>query len=189
MPSSSSSSPMQSVQYTPLLSSHQAEVHEYRQTMYHDKTGVQIAECRRRAGVTRRVEPSTQTYVDFILYPANSTQSSSKVPTHDSSRRAVQDMKLDESSNPHVTSAKHSSRPKPAIIQRASESRRILPSEDKTSFSFSGEPTPPPTPRMFRLPTPELPDLKEAPFCNCGVRRHVVKRCTTCSKEVDLWSA
>ncbi|USP81050.1 uncharacterized protein yc1106_08324 [Curvularia clavata] len=183
-----SPSPMQSFQYKPMSSSHQAEVHDYRQTMYHDKAGVQIAECRRRAGVTRKVEPSTQTYVDFILYPESSIDSSSKAHIHDYSRRALPDMKLGESSKPHVTSAKDSSRsrPKPAIIQRTSESRRMLPSGEKMSSYFSGEPTPPPTPRMLRLPTPELPDLKEAPFCNCGIRGHVVKRCRTCSKEVDL---
>lgn len=186
-----SSSPMQSVQHTPLPSSHQAEAHDYRQTIYHDKAGVQIAECRRRARVTRRVEPSSQTYVDFVLYPADSIQPSSKVHTHDSPCRAVPQRKSSESSSkPHVTFAKHSSRikPKPAIIQQASEPQRILSSGVKTTSSFSGEPTPPPTPRLPRLPTPELPEFRETPFCNCGIRSHVVKRCRTCSKEVDIWS-
>lgn len=187
MPSPSS---MQSVQHKPVSSLYQAKVHDYRQTVYHDKAGVRIAECRRRAGVTHRVESSTRTYVDFILYPADSTQSSSKAHTHGSLRRAVPDMKPGESSRAHVTHAKHSSRsrPKPTIIQRASEPRRILPNGDKMSFSFSGEPTPPPTPRLSRLPTPELPELKEAPFCDCGIKSHMVKRCRTCRKEVDLWS-
>lgn len=186
-----SSSPMQSAQHTPTPPLHREEDRDYRQTMYHDKAGVQIAECRRRAGITRRAEPSTYTYVDFVLYPVDRIQLSSKPLSYDSSHRAVSTMKPDEfNPRPHVTSAKPSSkiRPKPAIVQRATEPNRTLPGGEKTPSYYVGEPTPPPTPRVSRLPTPELSELKEVPFCDCGIKSHVVRRCRTCSKEADLWS-
>jgi hypothetical protein len=46
------------------------------------------------------------------------------------------------------------------------------------------EPTPPPTPRLRRLPTPELSDLGDAPFCECdevALRRY----CNSCRKDMD----
>lgn len=181
---------MQQVQSTSNPPSYHEETRRYRQTMYHDKAGVQIAESRRRGGGARKVESPTQTYTDFVLYPTDSIKSSSRSHSYDSSRCSAPKVRERESySIPHVTSAKHSSkvRPKPAIIQRALEPRRKLSGEEKRSFYFPEEPTPPPTPRLTRLPTPELPDLKEAPFCDCGVGVHVVKRCRICNKEVDLW--
>lgn len=47
------------------------------------------------------------------------------------------------------------------------------------------EPTPPPTPRLDRLPSPELPDLDEAPFCECD-QGTVLCYCTSCKKRVVL---
>lgn len=44
------------------------------------------------------------------------------------------------------------------------------------------EPTPPPTPLLRRLPSPELSDLDEAPFCECDEAK-VVPYCTLCRKE------
>jgi hypothetical protein len=185
----SSPSPTQSVQHTPTISIHQEEVHRYRQTIYHDKAGVRVAESRRRTGLARKVETSAQTYVDFVLYPMDSIQSTSESYSHDSWCCAAPKVRVTKScSKPHVTYAKHSSkiRPKPAIIQRTSEPRRKLSEGEKTGFDFLEEPTPPPTPRLPRLPTPELLDLNEALFCDCGIGGHIVKRCRTCNKEVDL---
>ncbi|EUC50455.1 hypothetical protein COCMIDRAFT_81892 [Bipolaris oryzae ATCC 44560] len=183
--------PTQQVQSTSYLPSHQEDTRRYRQTIYHDKAGVQIAESRRRAGGACKVESPSQTYTDFVLYPMDSINPSSRSRSHDSSRCSAPKVRERESySTSHVTSAKHSSkvRPKPAIIQRALESRRKLSGEEKRGFYFPEESTPPPTPRSNRLPTPELPDLKEAPFCDCGAGGHIVKYCKTCNKEVDLWS-
>ncbi|XP_014560232.1 hypothetical protein COCVIDRAFT_89753 [Bipolaris victoriae FI3] len=181
---------MQQILSTSNIPSHKEEARRYRQTMYHDKAGVQIAESRRRAGGARKVESPTQTYTDFVLYPMDSINPSSRSRSYDSSRCSAPKVRERESySTPHVTSAKHSSkaRQKPAIIQRALEPRRQLSGEEKRRFYFPEESTPPPTPRSFRLSTPELPDIKEAPFCGCGVRGHIVKYCKSCNKEVDLW--
>jgi hypothetical protein len=44
--------------------------------------------------------------------------------------------------------------------------------------------TPPPTPRLRRLSSPELSDLEDAPFCECDGAA-LVKYCTACKKEAD----
>ncbi|EOA90879.1 uncharacterized protein SETTUDRAFT_158375 [Exserohilum turcica Et28A] len=186
-----SSSPTPSVQPVPGHPLHWEKHHGYRQTMYHDKAGIRIAESRRRSGVAGKVEPSTQPYVDFVLYPVEHTQYSSKNCSQDVSYHAAPKTRAAASySRPHVTSAKHSSinRPEPAIIHAATEQSRTLSGGETTPFQLSGEPTPPPTPRVARLSTPELAELIEAPFCECGVERQIVRCCKTCSKEADLWS-
>ncbi|KAH7561865.1 hypothetical protein BM1_02969 [Bipolaris maydis] len=187
---SSPSLPMQQVQSKSNLLPRQEETCRYRQTIYHDKAGVQIAESRRRAAGARKVDLPTQTYTDFVLYPTDSIEPSSRSHSYDSSRCSASKFRERESySTPHVTSAKHSSkaRQKPAIIQRALEPRRILSGDEKRQIYLPEESTPPPTPRSTRLSTPELPDLKEVPFCDCGVGGHIVKYCKTCNKEVDRW--
>ena len=186
-----SSSPMPSVQKAPYHSLCQKGVHGYRQTMYHDGASVCIEESR-RSGVARKVEPSTETFVDFVLYPTSSTESTPRSHPHEAlhNHPAPKRRVAGSNSYPHVTSAKHSSRSraKPAIVHGALGSSELLGIGARSALQSSAGPTPPPTPRLKRLPTPELPGLDEAPFCDCGVGEHIVKRCTVCSKEVDLWS-
>ena len=45
--------------------------------------------------------------------------------------------------------------------------------------------TPPPTPRMSRLATPELDDLEERSFCDCCTGRRTAKYCAGCGYELD----
>jgi hypothetical protein len=44
--------------------------------------------------------------------------------------------------------------------------------------------TPPPTPRLRRLSSPEIPDLDVAPFCACD-EANLVAYCTACKKKGD----
>ncbi|KAF1835779.1 hypothetical protein BDW02DRAFT_495117 [Decorospora gaudefroyi] len=166
--------------------------HDYRQTMYHDGAGLRIAESRRRSGMVRKVEPSAQAYVDFVLYPANDAETSlrshpDEVEQHHPASRAATG---ESRSRSHVTFAKRSSkiRAKPVIVHGIAKSTETLSDKTKASLQTSADPTPPPTPRPARLSTPDLSELDEAPFCDCGFEPHVVKRCATCGKTVDLWS-
>ena len=43
--------------------------------------------------------------------------------------------------------------------------------------------TPPPTPRLRRLPTPELPDLLDTPFCSCCPEPLQRRHCSSCTCE------
>lgn len=45
--------------------------------------------------------------------------------------------------------------------------------------------TPPATPKMERLPTPELEDLDERPFCDCCTGVQVMKYCAACGYELE----
>jgi hypothetical protein len=168
------------------------DTHEYRQTTYYDGSSVQIAESRRHRWADWKVDSTVQGYTDFVLYPegdedpypqSSFEQVSSQ--SHPAPRRKV----AEPSSELHVTSAKHSSkvRSKSVMLHAEAKSSQTLPSKTKTAMNSSAGPTPPPTPRLNRLSTPEFDDMDEAPFCGCDVEVHVVKRCTKCRKEVGLW--
>ncbi|KAE8867932.1 hypothetical protein PTNB29_01843 [Pyrenophora teres f. teres] len=166
-------------------------VHNIRQTMYRDGAGFQIAESRRHSGMVRKAGSSTQAYVDFVLYPSDDLPVSRKSYSgetfhqHPAPRRRA----AEPVSGLHVTSAKHLSkaRPKPVIVQQAIQSSRTLSDKTKASSQTASDPRPPPTPWLARLPTPELSDLDEALFCDCGAAGHVVNCHTSCGKENDLW--
>jgi hypothetical protein len=188
MPSSPS---MQVFRQAAILPVPQQDVNHYRQTVYHDGAGLQIAETRRRSGIVR--SGPTQAYVDFILYPGDDTPPSPRSRQNEVSQHhpAPRTATAKSESGPHVTSAKRSSRlkPKPMIVQRtAGSNNQPRSNSTKVPYHTSAGPTPPPTPRLARLSTPDFSDLDEATFCDCGIEAHVVKRCTACSKELDLWS-
>jgi hypothetical protein len=170
----------------------QQEFNDYRQTMYHYGAGLQIAESRCHSGIARNVGWPAQSYLDFVLYPTNNPSPSPRSHSPQASQQhpALHATAADPRSVPHVTSAKHSSksRTRPVIVHEAAKSIETLPDKTRVSYQKSAGPTPPPTPRLARLATPDLSDLDEAPFCNCGVEAHVVKRCTACSRELDLWA-
>ncbi|KAH8624437.1 hypothetical protein IG631_21176 [Alternaria alternata] len=168
------------------------DTHEYRQTTYHDGSNVQIAESRRHRWADWKVEPPVQGYTDFVLYPKGDEDSYSQSSfeqvssqSHPAPRRKV----AEPSSELHVTYAKRSSkvRSKSVILHTEAKSSEGLLWKTKTAMNSFAGPTPPPTPRLSRLSTPEFDDMDEAPFCGCDVEAHVVKRCTKCRKEVGLW--
>jgi hypothetical protein len=170
----------------------QQEVNDYRQTLYHDGAGVQIAESRRHSGIVRNIGWPAQSYLDFVLYPTNDSSPSprSHPPEASQQRPALHSAAADARFGPQVTSAKHSSKSRsgPVIVHGAAKSIEALPDKTRVSYQTSAGPTPPPTPRLARLATPDLSDLDEAPFCDCSAEAHVVKRCTACSSELDLWA-
>ncbi|KAI2484714.1 hypothetical protein Ptr902_03654 [Pyrenophora tritici-repentis] len=165
-------------------------VHGYRQTMYRDEAGCQIAESRRHSDMARKARSSTQAYVDFVLYPSDDlpvsprSYSGETLHQHPAPRRRT----ADPIPGLHMTSAKHLSkaRPKPVIVQQTTQSSRTLSDKTKASLQTASGSRPPPTPRSARLPTPELSDLDEPLFCDCGVAGHIFKCCTSCGKEIDL---
>ena len=44
--------------------------------------------------------------------------------------------------------------------------------------------TPPPTPKIERLPTPELPDLHDSVFCECCATNPAVRYCACCGEKM-----
>lgn len=89
---------------------------------------------------------------------------------------------------PHVTFAKHSHKPKVVVVASPRMSSKQLPGDD-SAFKGWEEPTPPPTPRLGRLPTPDLSDLEDAPFCGCDSKATIVRYCTSCKKHAEPCSS
>ncbi|RMZ74372.1 hypothetical protein GMOD_00003398 [Pyrenophora seminiperda CCB06] len=186
---SSSSPSMSSVHQATVSLLQQKAVHDYRQTMYRDGAGYQIAESRRHSRMVRQVGSSMQTYIDFVLFPRDNIT----VPPRDLSGKTLHQQPAprrrmaDPVSKVHVTSVKHFSkeRPKPVIVQQALESSQTR-SAKEASFQASSGSKSPPTPRSTRLLTPEFSDLDGVFFCDCGGAGHAIKHCTGCEKKADL---
>ena len=182
-----SSPSMPSVHQETMSQLQQRGLYDYRQTTYRSGAGLQIAESRRHSGVVSEVGSSTQAYADFVLFPTAGISVPFQILSGEAlhQRPAPRRRTADPVSELHVTSAKHlaKARPKPVIDQQSSKSSRTLSDRTKTS----SDPKRPLTPRSARLSTPELSDLDEALFCDCGVAGHVVKCCIACGKEFNLW--
>lgn len=66
---------------------------------------------------------------------------------------------------------------KPVIIHTPTSGRN----DQHSYFGNTNIDTPPPTPKLRRLSTPDLPDLVGAPFCDCLMERPISKmHCATC---------
>lgn len=167
----------------------QLQVQEYRQTVYHDGTMRHVAESRRHPRTIDKVEAPHQAYADWVLYPEPDVTAFSYEHLVGSSLcspiigRSSQDATLAR----HVTPPKRLSKAKPIIVQ-TSKSDRSTSTKIQSSYYRSAGPTPPPTPRPSRLPTPDLSDLEEGALCDCGVKAHIVKYCTSCKKQSNSWS-
>jgi hypothetical protein len=74
---------------------------------------------------------------------------------------------------------------KVVVVLASARSRAVKPVVENVVWHRWAELTPPPTPRLERLPSPELSDLDEAPFCECD-ETAVKKYCISCKKTVAL---
>lgn len=86
----------------------------------------------------------------------------------------------------HVTPILSSKRKAQVVVQQGNISvsfhlrRPVAPRRlDKTIQ------TPPPTPELGRLATPELDDLKQRPFCNCCTEKDAIKYCSWCGGDLS----
>ncbi|OCK74198.1 hypothetical protein K432DRAFT_311203 [Lepidopterella palustris CBS 459.81] len=87
----------------------------------------------------------------------------------------------------HVTRKLLPSQSKPVILHQYSDSVRKeeVTNTNKKKTYQSSIPSPPPTPRFQRLPTPDLPELGQTPFCDCCISAHVVKFCASCGTGIE----
>lgn len=190
---SSSSQPKSSAQQAPRDLFQSRDLRKYRQTVYHDGAGRHVAESCCRSRVDRNVKSAPTTGLDWTLYPVQNEPMPPKRRPVDTSPRKPSSESDSEMSGlaEHVTSAKRRScavRPKVVIIDEARQ--RCVSRINKTRILLQApsDLTPPPTPRLRRLATPDLSDLDESPFCDCGVGSHVITLCTSCTKEFETCS-
>ena len=174
---------MQYCQSTPAM--------EYRRTECMNGNVVHVQESRRHAplsaasgsfSLARRPASSTS-----IAPPIQSRESrrmpSIAVPAPDFKDRPVV-------AEVHVTrqvGKSRNPRRKPAVIHNFSDT---FPKDQsallsKKPFLQHDLPSPPPTPRFQRLPTPDLPELEEARFCDCCIDSRAVKFCSSCGCSLE----
>ncbi|OAG06941.1 uncharacterized protein CC84DRAFT_631194 [Paraphaeosphaeria sporulosa] len=160
----------------------------YRQTDYQNGKAIQVVESRRRAPVTSMSMSAQEVHALAPLSPKNQTSSSSR--SHKISSQQSQHQSTSTPSLPnqygHVTprsSPKTKARSQVVIVQG---SVSVAVDFRKRDVAI-GLATPPPTPRIARLPTPELEDLDERPLCNCCTGAQIVKYCARCGCELDSW--
>ncbi|KAF2257350.1 hypothetical protein BU26DRAFT_42352 [Trematosphaeria pertusa] len=155
----------------------------YRQIDYYDGKVLRISESRRRSHVTSSQPPlpagqiySPVSHGDAVL--------SSPISTSPGIRHGASSSERDLGSRRHVTSE---SRKAKAIIIQNPIPRKVVDVEENPRLRTESPnmPTPPATPRIERLPTPDLSDLDETPFCDCCIEAHVVKYCASCGEELS----
>jgi hypothetical protein len=84
----------------------------------------------------------------------------------------------------HVTAKSNA---KPVLVQANTTKVRKSKTKAYPVPISSTLPTPPPTPRMGRLETPDLSDLEDTPFCDCCEDLKPVKSCPSCGIELDRY--
>ncbi|KAF2190736.1 hypothetical protein K469DRAFT_391746 [Zopfia rhizophila CBS 207.26] len=160
---------------------------KYRQTTIQDGKVVLVHEHRRRSHVTVLSRLSAPNRQDPSSTMAEDQKSSKDVTPGKVNRSSRPNLKgWDSRHTPHVTQATQpASRPRPkAVVIHGPTPIKATPKMSSGLFGLSTLPSPPPTPKIERLPTPELPDLDEAPFCDCCIDAHVVKYCASCACDI-----
>jgi hypothetical protein len=158
----------------------------YRRVDYCDGKSVRIVESRRRPrvvlskGVTlsSRVPqsaPNVPKAPQKISYSTCPTPRISNVCPSTSIEGPRDLMHVTSNSRPERLQTK-------AIVVQTLHTVNAAKSYDTSKLDNLFISTPPPTPKFERLPTPDLDDLDERPFCNCCVDTCVVKYCVACGK-------
>ena len=160
---------------------------KYRVVEYHDGNVLRIHESRRHSHVTGLASSSTSTrYARSLGVQASplttEIPSSSMRNPHDAPNTRISDRSRDRQLrlSTHVTSIPHPSPRTNAIVFQSPIPLRPKIKACTPLVEFSGVPTPPSTPKIGRLATPELEDLDEVPFCDCCVDVHLIKYCASC---------
>lgn len=161
----------------------------YRRTDYRHGNVVRITESRRRS-------PMVSSYgLDQTIHPLRSLSREIPVDLSSPSLKASSQVlraHSTRSSQQHqhqygTLTPKSSSKPKAqAVIVQGPISVSVDFHKRDAVPRFSVDIcTPPPTPRMSRLATPELDDLEERSFCDCCTGRRTAKYCAGCGYELD----
>jgi hypothetical protein len=178
----------------PLVS---ANVDRYREVVYHDGRGRFITDSRR---------PRTASWVESttLSHPSCSPkwpeQSDMSLGIQQSVLETGQTTNISQTAVPlggrHVTVAKHAPKSRPKVIverqgwrngpENVAETSRVFKESQGPRRQYWTEViTPPSTPRIRRLSTPELSGAEDTPFCDCNTQRKVVRCCKSCRRQVD----
>jgi hypothetical protein len=159
------------------------------QTVYDDGHSRCIVEARQRPGMARGTNSKDIGYLHarssmdgrMMKSPEQSSpdvQSGYPSLEAPSSKREGLALSREKGPKPY-----HKRSRKVIIVPAASRSYTPKSEQQASASQKWVEPTPPPTPRLGRLPTPELSNLDEAPFCECD-QTVVVRFCELCKRMI-----
>ncbi|ORY11616.1 hypothetical protein BCR34DRAFT_317995 [Clohesyomyces aquaticus] len=168
----------------------------YRQALVLDGKVVRVHEYRRRPHLVSQMGSPSSHRPD-----QTSTSSNDRMESKSRDVKSREARKSPSSRRGGVDPAKHVTMSAPVHVQpnrstqpNRPKQRAVILQKNKPSLVAESEViqsstplvlTPPPTPKIGRLPTPELPDLDERPFCDCCVEAHVAKYCASCRCKLD----
>ncbi|KAF1949196.1 hypothetical protein CC80DRAFT_278443 [Byssothecium circinans] len=178
---------MSSARLNPQSKAYQAspkQLSTYRQVDYYDGKSVRTIECRRGPPQQRTVSSDTLTIVSTT--PRMRQTNYALTPSTTRSSDVRPDASVRPSPRPvHVTSAYRTRAFRPqtkAIIIQTTTPVDPAKASIISKMGSGYVSTPPPTPKIRRLPTPDLDELDERPFCNCCIDAHAVKYCASCGQ-------
>ncbi|KAF2262375.1 hypothetical protein CC78DRAFT_320118 [Lojkania enalia] len=157
----------------------------YRVSSYYDGQAVRVEEYRHRSHVVGLPDRSTTCREPQSSGQREESMQTSQSPQRHEKPHSIRNTKtVVTSTSIHVTPrasslAKPRSKTTPIVIQSPLPNRGV--SHNVSSIiEKSTIPTPPPTPRLDRLPTPELAGLDGTLFCDCCIDKPTIKFCASC---------
>ncbi|EAT85132.1 hypothetical protein SNOG_07666 [Parastagonospora nodorum SN15] len=139
------------------------------QTVYDDGHGRYIVASRQRPQIVRRTDAADNRH---SRYPA------SRKPSNSEGLAPSREVCVEQQSPKYPRKVVVI----PALSKPVNPALRV----ERSTLQRWAEPTPPPTPRSGRLPSPELSDLEEAPFCECD-EAIMPKCCASCKNAMHPW--
>jgi hypothetical protein len=189
MPSSPKAS--SSTQQAARVSKHSSSNGGLRQTVYDDGRSRCIVESRRRSQMVRDIEANHIEHSSMWSIPDSSMMKISNRPylgrmqSPCSAASSTRSLREGLASPRDIDAKPLSNKTKAVVIVPVSFGTNELSVTKRNGTSQHWvEPTPPPTPRLRRLPTPELSDLGDAPFCECD-EVALIRYCNSCRKDLD----
>jgi hypothetical protein len=163
---------------------------QYRTAKYHDGQMIRIEESRRCQATVEPVTGNVSVQrTRQLRRQHNSYHLHQSSHSNGDGEKARSTTESSLATAGHVTSAHLPSRKltaKPILIQ-AQPVKEVQKPKISSSFDAYEILTPPPTPRIGRLATPDLPELEAFPFCHCCEERNIVKYCTSCGSEMERY--
>lgn len=177
---------------------------EYRETVYHDGQGRFIVNSRYFSEVASWVKATEKAMTESGPHIPRSPRSPDHSEVAPRARATVpvasQTANTTQTAAPlarnrHVTIVKRVAKSRTKIVVERQKPGDALktpgPSRYHENLQYPLQQdwvevsTPPPTPSIRRLSTPELSDTEDRPFCDCSTQKHVVRYCSSCRREAD----
>lgn len=161
----------------------------YRQMEYHNGNAVRTIESRRplRISSTESVQVAhnlaAKSREGHVKSPSRS-QKTSQLSQAISTSSTQRQLHVHMHQNDHVIPKSPKSKAQVVILQGSVSVSVDFKGRGRTPHFNIDLSTPPPTPKLGRLATPELDDVDDRPFCDCCSDRQAMNYCAGCGCEL-----